>query len=84
MSDNEHTLALLGDAEELSVQNSVGDPIPEFSQRPEDGTHGTTVRCHAPADAATIRSDVVGLSRLAWSPMSIGNAGSVSWALAHR
>lgn len=38
MSDNEHALASLGHAEVLSVQNSVGEPIPEFRQRPEDGT----------------------------------------------
>ena len=43
MSDNEDATTLLGDAEELSVQNSVGDPIPEFSQRPEDGTHCAAV-----------------------------------------
>jgi len=38
MSDNEHTLASLGQAEVLSVENSVGEPIPELAQRPEDGT----------------------------------------------
>jgi hypothetical protein len=38
-SDNEHSLATLGDSEELSVQHSVGEPIPEVAQRPEDGTH---------------------------------------------
>lgn len=37
-SDNEHTLAPLGQSEELSVQDSVGPPIPEVSQRPEDGS----------------------------------------------
>jgi hypothetical protein len=39
MSDKEDTTATLGNSEELSVQNSVGDPIPEFPQRPDDGTH---------------------------------------------
>jgi hypothetical protein len=39
MSDKEDATAALGHSIELSVQNSVGDPIPEFSQRPDDGTH---------------------------------------------
>ncbi|VAZ77504.1 hypothetical protein LAUMK15_03873 [Mycobacterium persicum] len=38
MSDNEDSVAALGNSEVLSVQNSVGDPIPELRQRPEDGT----------------------------------------------
>jgi hypothetical protein len=38
MSDNEHTAASLGHSEVLSVQHSVGEPIPEFDQPPEDGT----------------------------------------------
>jgi hypothetical protein len=45
MSDNEHTASALGDgalqavhSDVLSVQNSVGEPIPEFDQSPEDGT----------------------------------------------
>jgi hypothetical protein len=38
MSDNEHTAASLGHAEELSVKHSVGEPIPELDQTPEDGT----------------------------------------------
>ena len=45
MSDNEHTSPLLGDrpresacSHELSVQNPVCDPIPEFIQRPEKGS----------------------------------------------
>ena len=36
-SDNEHASAALWNSEELSVQNSVGEPIPEFAQPPEDG-----------------------------------------------
>ena len=36
-SDNEHTAASLGHSEELSVQNSVGEPIPELAQEPEEG-----------------------------------------------
>jgi len=38
-SDNEHTLASLGQAEVLSVKHAVGPPVPEFPQRPEDGAH---------------------------------------------
>jgi len=38
VADNEHTAATLGDSKPLSVQNSVGEPIPEFPQRPEEGS----------------------------------------------
>jgi hypothetical protein len=38
MADNEHTLASLGQSEELSVKHSVGPPIPELAQAPEEGT----------------------------------------------
>jgi len=45
MSDNEHTPASLRDSPSkpvhshvLSVQHSVGEPIPEFDQAPEEGT----------------------------------------------
>src|SRR5690606_27840575 len=38
MSDNEHTAASLGQSEVLSVQRSVGPPIPELLQRPEEGS----------------------------------------------
>jgi hypothetical protein len=37
-SDNEHTAASLGHSEILSVKHSVGEPIPEFDQAPENGT----------------------------------------------
>jgi hypothetical protein len=37
ISDNEDTTASLGNSEVLSVQDSVGPPVPEFSQRPKDG-----------------------------------------------
>gem|GEM_PF-5846851 len=37
-SDNEHTTASLGYSKELSVKNSVGEPIPEFAQHPEEGS----------------------------------------------
>lgn len=44
-SDNEHTLPSLGDgasvavhSDKLSVKNSVGEPIPEEAQEPEEGT----------------------------------------------
>jgi hypothetical protein len=37
MCDNEHARASLGDSEKLSVQHSVGEPIPEFRQTPEEG-----------------------------------------------
>ena len=39
MSDNEHSTASLGDSEVASVQHSVGPPIPEIAQRPEDVSH---------------------------------------------
>jgi len=38
MSDNEDATAALRDSEELSVQHSPGATIPEFRQRPEDGS----------------------------------------------
>jgi hypothetical protein len=38
MSDNEHTAASLGHSVELSVKHSVGEPIPELPQAPEEGT----------------------------------------------
>jgi hypothetical protein len=38
VSDNEHTAAALGHSEVLSVKHSIGEPIPEFCQAPEDGT----------------------------------------------
>jgi hypothetical protein len=38
ISDNEHTTASLGHSEELSVKHSICEPIPELSQRPEEGT----------------------------------------------
>ena len=38
MSDNEDATASLGHSDELSVQHSPGATIPEFRQRPEDGT----------------------------------------------
>jgi hypothetical protein len=44
-SDNEHTVPSLGDgaavavhSHKLSVQNAVGEPIPEEAQEPEEGT----------------------------------------------
>jgi hypothetical protein len=38
MSDNEDATAALGHSEELSVQDSPGEPIPEFPQRPEQAS----------------------------------------------
>jgi hypothetical protein len=38
MSDNEDSTAALGDSKVESVQHSVGVPIPELPQEPEDGT----------------------------------------------
>jgi hypothetical protein len=38
MRDNEDSTTALGYSEVLSVQHSVGEPIPEFDQRPEEGT----------------------------------------------
>jgi hypothetical protein len=46
-SDKDDATASLGYSEVLSVQHSVGDAIPEFSQRPEDGTHCAAVEFHA-------------------------------------
>jgi hypothetical protein len=40
MADNEHTLPSLGQSEVLSVQHSVGEPIPELAQPPEEGAKG--------------------------------------------
>ena len=37
ISDHEDSTACLGHSEELSVQDSVGEAIPEFFHRPEDG-----------------------------------------------
>src|SRR5208282_762673 len=41
MSDNEDPAPSLGNSEMLSVQHSVGEPVPEFPQRPEDGAKGS-------------------------------------------
>jgi hypothetical protein len=38
MSDNEHAAAPLWNSKELSVKGSIGPPIPEFAQAPEEGT----------------------------------------------
>jgi hypothetical protein len=38
MRDNEDSTASLGNSEVLSVQDSEGPPIPEFAQRPEEGS----------------------------------------------
>ncbi|WP_297846278.1 hypothetical protein [Pseudomonas sp.] len=38
ISDNEDATAALGYSEVLSVKNSVGDPIPELPQDPEEGS----------------------------------------------
>jgi hypothetical protein len=38
MSDNEHATAALWNSSVLSVKNSVGEPIPDFPQRPEEGS----------------------------------------------
>src|SRR5690606_33226901 len=38
ISDKEDSTTTLGNSVELSVQHSVGEPIPEFNHRPEDGT----------------------------------------------
>jgi hypothetical protein len=43
MSDKEDAAAALGNSEVLSVQHSVGEPIPEVSQRPDNGTHISSV-----------------------------------------
>jgi hypothetical protein len=46
-SDNEDAAASLGDSEELSVQHSVGEPMPALAHCPEDGTHCAPVGFHA-------------------------------------
>jgi hypothetical protein len=38
MSDNEHAAPSLGNSEELSVKNPVGEPVPEFPQESKDGS----------------------------------------------
>jgi hypothetical protein len=38
MADKEHTAASLGHSEVLSVKDPVGPPIPEFPQRPDNGS----------------------------------------------
>jgi hypothetical protein len=38
MSDNEHATAALWNSKVLSVKGSIGPPIPEFAQAPEEGT----------------------------------------------
>jgi hypothetical protein len=43
MSDNEDATASLGYSEMLSVENSVGDPIPAFDQHPEEGSKRPSV-----------------------------------------
>jgi predicted phage gp36 major capsid-like protein len=42
-SGNEDTTAALGDSEELSVQHSPANAIPEVSQGPDDGSHVPSV-----------------------------------------
>jgi hypothetical protein len=37
VSDNDHTAASLGHSKELSVKNSIGEPIPELDHAPENG-----------------------------------------------
>jgi hypothetical protein len=43
ISDNEDATPSLGYSEKLSVQNSVGDPIPAFDQHPEEGSKRPSV-----------------------------------------
>ena len=58
-ANDEDTLPTLGHADVLRVQNSVGEPIPAVSQRPEDGTHGPPVlRDTPPPTAGTARDGV--------------------------
>jgi len=41
----------LGDSEKLSIENAVGEPIPAFDQRPEDGAKvPSSVRAEYPWD----------------------------------
>ena len=43
MSDNEDAAPSLGYSEKLSIENSVGDPIPELDQKPEEGSKRPSV-----------------------------------------
>jgi hypothetical protein len=43
ISDNEDATPSLGYSEKLSVQNSVGDPIPAFDQHPEEDSKRPSV-----------------------------------------
>jgi hypothetical protein len=43
MSDNEDATASLWNSEVLSVKNSIGEPIPEFRQPPEEGAKSPSV-----------------------------------------
>jgi hypothetical protein len=99
-SDNEHALASLGDAEELRVQHSVGEPIPELAQRPEDGTHCSPVGWHATAVAGTAFDAVGNIGEpsgdfflpgegdsapfSAFHSASVCGAGVITWAGADR
>jgi hypothetical protein len=64
MSDNEDATAPLWYSKVLSVQNSVGEPIPEFDQPSEEGAkvqssirrqHAGDVLPHHPSGACAIK-----------------------------
>jgi hypothetical protein len=61
-SDKDEATASLGHSEELSVQHSVGDAIPEFDQTPDDGTQDATVGGDAASDAGSAVGDGVEFS----------------------
>jgi hypothetical protein len=42
MADNEDSTATLGDSGKLSVERSVGEPIPAFDHEPEEGREGSS------------------------------------------
>jgi hypothetical protein len=65
MADNEHTRPSLGQPEVLSVQHSVGEPIPELPQPSEKGAQRMSCVCRqdardvlpdAPAGAISIQN----------------------------
>ena len=76
MSDNDDATASLGDSEVLSVQYSVGDPIPEFCQRPCDGAHRAAVDSDTSAFAGPTFDSVEFAGAVVPSARSVSSAGA--------
>jgi hypothetical protein len=49
IADNEDATPSLGNSEVLSVKNAVGEPIPEFAQRPEEDSKRSSSVCRQDA-----------------------------------